>query len=111
MTRDKALELNCTFLKPGDILIARMPDPIGRACIFPGDSKSCVTVVDICILRVDPKEFDNRWLMYMINSSAFHHQILAYVSGTTRQRIARKKLEALGIDCPPYPPKNKSLPC
>lgn len=101
MTEEKAKELKCTFLKKGDILIARMPDPIGRACIFPGSSQQCVTVVDVCILRVNPKEFDNLWLMYMINSTGFYHQILEFVSGTTRKRIARKKLEQLGLNCPP----------
>ncbi|BBM66625.1 hypothetical protein VA249_32710 [Vibrio alfacsensis] len=101
MTEEKAKELKCTFLKEGDILIARMPDPIGRACIFPGSSQHCVTVVDVCIFRVNPEEFDNRWLMYMINSTGFYHQILEFVSGTTRKRIARKKLEQLGLNCPP----------
>src|SRR2546421_9201051 len=51
LTRDKAKELGCTFLKPGDILVARMPDPLGRACIFPGVAQPAVTAVDICILR------------------------------------------------------------
>ena len=32
LTEEKAEELNCTFLSPGDVLIARMPDPLGRAC-------------------------------------------------------------------------------
>ena len=43
MTTAKAKILKCTILKPGDILIARMPDPIGRACIFPGEEMPCVT--------------------------------------------------------------------
>jgi type I restriction enzyme S subunit len=30
------IRLNCTELNHGDILIARLPSPIGRACIFPG---------------------------------------------------------------------------
>lgn len=51
LTSSKARELRCTFLKPGDVLIARMPDPLGRACIFPGHLKSAVTVVDVCIVR------------------------------------------------------------
>jgi type I restriction enzyme S subunit len=56
MTQQRAEELKCTFLKKGDILIARMPDPIGRACIFPGSEMPCVTVVDICIVRPDQKK-------------------------------------------------------
>src|SRR3989304_9218202 len=51
LTYAKAVELGCTFLKPNDVLIARMPDPLGRACIFPGDSKLSVTAVDVCIVR------------------------------------------------------------
>src|SRR4030065_806912 len=51
LTYQKAIELGCTFLKEGDVLIARMPEPLGRACIFPGDAKKSVTVVDVCIVR------------------------------------------------------------
>src|SRR5690242_19759632 len=53
LTIEKATELKCTFLKPGDVLVARMPDPIGRACIFPELGEQCVTVVDVCIIRPD----------------------------------------------------------
>ena len=38
VTADRARELNCTLLEPGDILISRMADPIGRACILPAPS-------------------------------------------------------------------------
>ena len=33
MTKAKAEELRCTFLNEGDVLIARMPDPLGRELI------------------------------------------------------------------------------
>ncbi len=39
LTRQRADELNCTFLKNGDLMIARMPDPLGRCCIFPLDGE------------------------------------------------------------------------
>jgi type I restriction enzyme S subunit len=51
LTSQKAKQLNCTYLKPSDILIARMPDPIGRACIFPDVGHPCITAVDVAILR------------------------------------------------------------
>src|SRR4051812_12508804 len=62
LTSNKAKQLKCTYLKEGDILIARMPDPIGRACIFPKETMPCVTVVDVCILRLNKKLVDTRWL-------------------------------------------------
>jgi type I restriction enzyme S subunit len=101
MTQQRAEELKCTFLKKGDILIARMPDPIGRACIFPGSEMPCVTVVDICIVRPDPKEIDSQWLMHLINSKNFNNQICQFITGTTRQRISRGNLSNLIVNLPP----------
>ncbi|MEQ9237038.1 restriction endonuclease subunit S [Coleofasciculus sp. E2-BRE-01] len=80
--------LNCTELKEGDILIARMPDPLGRACLFPGLGGGCATVVDVAILRSPTA--DKHWLMYMINSHVIRRQIESLSAGTTRTRISRK---------------------
>lgn len=44
---DQARDLRCTFLEPGDVLVARMPDPIGRACLAPRSIGTAVTVVDV----------------------------------------------------------------
>ena len=51
MRTDQAMRLSCTFLKPGDILIARMPEPLGRACQVPYGIGKAVSVVDVAILR------------------------------------------------------------
>src|SRR5437588_11044605 len=71
LTRRRAEELGCTFLSEGDVLVARMPDPLGRACIFPGDRRPSVTAVDVCIIRTGDAGPDHRWLMSVINSPAF----------------------------------------
>ncbi len=39
-------KLNCTEIFEGDILISRLPDPIGRACIIPNNSTRMITAVD-----------------------------------------------------------------
>ena len=31
----RAVELNCTDVRPGDLLISRMAEPIARACVVP----------------------------------------------------------------------------
>lgn len=101
MTREKATELRCTFLEPGDLLIARMPDPLGRACIFPGDNRPCVTAVDVCILRAGHQGVDQRWLMHIINSSDIRSAIFALRSGSTRLRVSRSKLASIEVPVPP----------
>lgn len=107
LTSDKAKALRCTFLRQGDLLVARMPDPIGRACIFPGDQKPCVTVVDVCVVRPDPAVADSRWLMHAINSSIFSMSIDKFVKGTTRQRISRTNLEEIPLRIPPLPEQHR----
>lgn len=101
LTSATAKRLRCTFLREGDILIARMPDPIGRACIFPGDHSPCVTVVDVCIVRPSEDIADARYVVHFLNSTLARDNISTLVQGATRQRISRSNLESIGIPLPP----------
>jgi type I restriction enzyme, S subunit len=103
LTSKKAVELRCTFLEQGDVLIARMPDPLGRACIFPGDSKRAVTVVDVCIVRTGRMGANHRWLTWAINSPDFRSAVAGLQSGSTRKRISRGNLATLFLPIPPLP--------
>lgn len=100
LTEQKFSDLKCTEVKKGDILISRMPDPIGRACIFPGDIKKCVTVVDIAIVRPDSKLVDSKWLTYLINSAEVRSVIEKLATGSTRKRISGKNLKNILISLP-----------
>ena len=105
LTSRKAAELRCTYLRKGDILIARMPDPLGRACVFPLDGdQRFVTAVDVCIVRTDHEQVDRTYLCYVINYLGVREQIEDLQTGTTRKRISRKKLATVKI---PLPPSNE----
>jgi type I restriction enzyme S subunit len=107
LTSRRAAELRCTFLKPGDVLVARMPDPLGRCCIFPGDAMPCVTVVDVCVIRPNPSRIDSRFLMHAINSPVGRNGIARHVTGTTRQRISRSNLGKVELPFPPLPEQKR----
>lgn len=98
---DQAERIGVTYVEEGDILIARMPDPLGRACIVPKLETPSITAVDVAILRVSRDDVDSRWLMWWLNSPQTRATIAALASGTTRQRITRKNLEALDLILPP----------
>ncbi|MCL1034091.1 restriction endonuclease subunit S [Elizabethkingia anophelis] len=102
MSRETAIDLNCTFLKQGDILVARMPDPIGRACLFPleGENKY-VTVVDVAVIRIGDNSINNKLLLYFINSPVIRKQIQELQTGTTRKRISRGNLATIKFPIPP----------
>jgi type I restriction enzyme, S subunit len=107
LTIEKAVELNCTFLKAGDLLIARMPDPLGRACIFPGDIKDSITAVDVCIVRTESDGANHFWLMYAINSPQFRSMVESLQSGSTRKRISRSNLAKITFPLPPIPEQER----
>ncbi len=101
LTLEKSEELRCTLLKPDDVLVARMPDPLGRACLFPALRQPCCTVVDVCIIRPGSPGIDNRWLMHFINSPQFRVRVAALQAGSTRKRISRKNLATIELPVPP----------
>lgn len=101
LNAEAAKRLGCTYLEAGDVLIARMPGPLGRACLFPGVGQPSVTAVDVCILRPRSNSLEARWLMWAINSPSSRSQIAALQSGTTRKRISRKNLGSITLLVPP----------
>jgi type I restriction enzyme S subunit len=101
ITEEKAAELKCTFLEKGDILVARLPEPLGRACIFPMRGKY-ITAVDIAIVRIKNPHICVPYVMHMINSSMFRRQIKNYETGTTRKRISRKNLAKITFELPTF---------
>ena len=104
LTFKKSVELNCTYLQAGDILLARMPEPLGRAAVFPlkGENRY-VTVVDVAIIRPSNKYIDTKFLLYNINSPFSRKNIEEFQSGTTRKRISRKNLSRIEFPLAPLP--------
>lgn len=100
MRQDQAESLNCTYLSAGDVLIARMPDPLGRACLVPEGLGQAVTAVDVAVLRVARGDVVPRFVMWALNSPDLHRQMLALQSGTTRKRISRKNLGGVRVPLP-----------
>ncbi len=93
-------QLHCFEIFPNDILLARMPDPIGRSCILPQLNERCITAVDVCVIRVDELKYNTKYINYLINTPMFRKIVIEQSSGTTRQRISRKNLEKIFIPLP-----------
>ncbi len=98
--------LNCTEILKNDILIARLPDPIGRACIFPGLSQKAITVVDVAILRIN-MNLNRQFIVHALNSTTVRSQIETYGKGATRFRISTGNLKGISIPVPPLPEQHR----
>lgn len=95
INNDTFKRLNCTPLEKDDVLIARLPDPIGRACLFPELSQKCITVVDVAIVKVERKVILPEYLVMLMNSPAMNFKVIEHSAGTTRQRVATGKLKKM----------------
>ncbi len=99
--------LNVTRLKADDILVARMPKPLGRACLFPKVNYAACTVVDILIFRSGSESISQKCLMYFINSPQVRGRMELLSSGSTRKRISGKHLKELSLPIPPEKEQNR----
>ena len=95
-------KLRCKELKQGDILICRLAEPAGRACVFPdiGENRA-ITSVDVTIFRPRPEVADRQYLVQYFSTSDWFKMVLDHVGGTTHKRISRGALGKLKVPFPP----------
>lgn len=91
--------LHCEAVIPGDILISRLPDPAGRACIVPNLKEKMITAVDCTIARVDAK-FCASFLIQSLSTSNYFSFVNTCLAGGTRQRISRSNLSNYEVSIP-----------
>jgi type I restriction enzyme S subunit len=92
--------LRCTEVVEGDVLVSRLPDPVGRACLVPAMEDRAITAVDCTIIRFDPEQIRPRYFVYYSQSSKYASAIGPLISGATRQRISREKLGTILVPVP-----------
>jgi len=97
ITEDTFRNLHCTEIRPGDLLLSRMPKPIGRAWMVTEMPWRMVTAVDITIARPDSDQVDPFYYLYHLNSDVHLGLCAARATGATRPRISRKNMGSLPI--------------
>lgn len=105
---DSFYKLRCKQLIEGDLLICRLAEPAGRACVLPNIGESrIVTSVDVTIFR--PRtEFANRiFLSNMFSTSEWFSKVIERVGGTTHKRISRSALGKITISLPKIEEQNQ----
>jgi len=92
--------LHCTEILTGDVLVSRLPDPVGRSCILPEIKEKMITAVDCTIIRFK-KDTLSQWFVNYSLSQEYQNQVNTETGGATRQRISRKSLGEVTIPLPP----------
>lgn len=92
----------CTEVHANDVLVCRLGDPVGRACLAPRLGVRMITSVDVCILK-SCEDVLAAFVVYAMSSPAYLDWVNSLVRGSTRDRVSRSMLGAFAIPVPPLP--------
>ena len=97
----KAEELKRHNFHPGDIVITKLGDPLGKACTVPENFGPGIIVADIVRLRLNHEVCYVPYLVHGINSEPVSEQLLRHIKGTTRPRVNLGHIRSLKIPLAP----------
>lgn len=97
---EKAEELCYHSYKSGDIVLAKLGDPIGKTCTVPLSMKAGVVVADVVRIRPSPKKAITLFVEYVLNSSICFNQLRRETIGSTRPRVNISQVRNLKIPLP-----------
>ncbi len=99
-SEEKANELLSNNIYPGDIILSKMGDPVGRACLIPATHSRYLMCSDGIRIVVDKNEFSKYFIYILINSDWFRASVEASATGSTRKRIGLDVLKKLPFVVP-----------
>lgn len=102
VTHEKYEQLIRHTYKAGDILITKLGDPLGVACIAPKIMGEGVIVADLVRARLPEGQVDTKYITYLINAPLAIQQFKENTKGTTRQRVNLKFVRQLMLPIAPY---------
>ena len=110
-SESKADELISCNIYSGEIILSKMGDPVGRACVIPDFLKRCVMASDGIRLVVDEKKISKYFIYSLINSKHIREAIEKKATGSTRRRIGLEELKGVKLIVPKKLEQQKIASC
>lgn len=100
VTEAKAQDLEFCRVDGGDILLAKVGDPPGDACVYPIDEQSAVVTQDVVRIRLDTDTSDSDFLSFLLISALGRHLVKLVSVEATRGRFSLADLKSLRFPVP-----------
>jgi type I restriction enzyme S subunit len=111
VSNEKAEELRAHFVESGDILITKMGDPPGDACIYPEGMPPAIITADCIKWRLSSLLKEKAYFSNAINSIVVKKQIIQITKGVAQQKISLIRFKKVGIPLPPLQEQNEIAKC
>lgn len=100
-SQNKADQLDRHNYKKGDIVITKLGDPVGKACIISDNMDDGIIIADLVRARLNHSLVSKKFIVYQLNSERVIQQFKAKTKGTTRPRVNLNQVRELNIALPP----------
>lgn len=107
ITNHKATELKRHSYQIGDVVITKLGDPLGKACIIPQTFEDGIIVADLVRARLRHEHISKSFLIYSINSLYIANQLKEKTKGTTRPRVNLNHIREIHFYLPPLPEQHR----
>ena len=101
VTEEKAAQLDFCRVDGGDVLLAKVGDPPGDACVYPKDQPSGIVTQDVVRIRIDERIVDPEYLCFLLNSKVGRHLVRLISVEATRGRFSLADLKGIRTFLPP----------
>lgn len=97
---EKARELATHTARPGDVLVTKMGDPPGDACVYPLDSPDAIITADCIKWTLHPLLTAREYFAEFINSALGRSQIGVITKGVAQQKVSLERFRKIAIAVP-----------
>lgn len=101
VTAEKALSLDFCRVDEGDVLLAKVGDPPGDACVYPLGSPPAVVTQDVVRIKVDRRTVHPEFLSYLLVSEMGRYLVKLVSVEATRGRFSLADLQSIRFPIPP----------
>lgn len=103
ISEKKARELQYHSFKSGDLVLAKLGDPLGKTCVVPEKIKQGIVVADVVRIRINENYTNKLFIMYILNYDICRKQLNMDIIGTTRPRVNLNQVREILIPLPLLP--------
>ena len=109
VSEEKARELVAHQISAGDLLVTKMGDPPGDACIYPYSSPDAIITADCIKLRLTSCISVPRFFVNAINSQVVKSQILGITKGVAQLKVSLARFGRIALPLPPLAEQQRIL--